>query len=90
MAATLGGSNFKKLHFVRPLLGDWLTENLKRWEELVSRAHIGYTYLTHKYVLAGESPQFCISCHQILAMEHLNLHCVEFNNIRNNSSMFQL
>jgi len=75
---------FNKLHSAKPVLGEWLTGNLKRREELVlTRAHIGHTYLTHKYLLAGEEPPFCISCHQILTVEHIFLHCVEFDDIRN-------
>ena len=74
---------FNKLHSVKPVLGYWLSGNLKRREELVwSRAHIGHTYLTHKYLLSGEDPLFCISFHQTLKVEHIFLHCVEFNNIR--------
>lgn len=75
--------NLNKLHSVKPVLGEWLTGPLKRREELVlSRAHIGHTYLTHKYLLAGEDPPFCVSCHQILTVEHIFLHCVEFDDIR--------
>jgi hypothetical protein len=50
-----------KLHSAKPVLGEWHTRTLKRREELVlSRAHIGHTYLTHKYLLAGEDPPFYI------------------------------
>jgi len=33
-------------------------------------------------LLAGEHPPFSISCLQTLTVEHIFLHCVEFNNIR--------
>jgi len=61
---------------VKPVLGEWLTGNLEKREELV-------LFRAHKYLLAGEDPPFCIWCHQTLTLEHIFLHCVEFNNTRN-------
>jgi hypothetical protein len=34
-------------------------------------------------MMSGEDPPFCISCHQTLTVEHIFLHCVELDNIRN-------
>ena len=65
MAATLGGSNFQKIKFCQT--SPWRMAHRKPKELVLSLAHIGQTYLAHKYVLAREGPPFCISCHQIVS-----------------------
>ncbi len=38
--------------------------------------------MTHKYLLSGEDQPFCVSCDTYETVEHLLIHCVEFNDIR--------
>ena len=53
-----------KLHSVQPTLGcGSLSIRDRRREQLVlCRLRLGHTYITHRYLLAGEDPPVCISC----------------------------
>ena len=73
-----------KLHSIKPVLGsNALTFRKSRREEMVlAHLRIGHTYLTHSYLLRGEPPPECISCQEPLTVQHILLHCVDFNHVR--------
>ena len=38
---------------------------------------MGYTHLTHSYLLRGEDAPECIPCQGLLTVEHILIHCVD-------------
>jgi len=75
-----------KLQSVHPTLGCYPLSNRERRREqiVLCRLHIGHTYLTHRYLLAGEYPPVCVSCAERLTVEHILIHCAEYVHIRFN------
>jgi hypothetical protein len=74
-----------KLHYVHPIIKTrQISRQLKhrRDEIIINRIKIGHTYMTHKYLLSGDDQPFCVSCDTYETVEHLLIHCVEFNDIR--------
>ena len=73
-----------KLHSVQPTLGcGSLSNRDRRREQLVlCRLRLGHTYITHRYLLAGEDPPLCISCQENLTVEHILIHCAEYFDVR--------
>ena len=51
-------------------------------DTILTRLKIGHTYLTHSFILRGEEPPQCIGCNCSLTVEHLLIHCVDFQDIR--------
>ena len=54
----------------------------RREETILCRLHIGYTFLTHFYLLKGEEPPACIPCDQLCSIEHLLTGCVDLTEWR--------
>ena len=52
------GAVVNKLHYVKPVLGDWQSSSrrCRKDEVVVCRARIGDTYLTHSYILKKDPP----------------------------------
>jgi len=77
---------FNKLQAVHPKLGCWpLSNRERRREQLVlCRLRIGHTYLTHRYLLAGEDPPVCVSCQEDLTVAHILIDCAEYAHFRHN------
>ena len=75
-----------KLHAVQPALGCsmWSCRERRREEIVLCRLRIGHSFLTHRYLLAGEDPPECISCQERLTVDHILLHCSEYHHIRVN------
>jgi ribonuclease HI len=73
-----------KLYKIKPLLGPWPPfYDLSRRDQLViTRAHIGHTYLTQGYLLRKEEAPMCVSCMEVLSVEHILVHCQELSDIR--------
>ena len=56
----------------------------KRREEIVlARAHIGYSYMTHSYLLKRDAMPECIPCYCALCVKHILIECVDFMEMRN-------
>ena len=49
---------------------------------MLSRLHIGHTYITHRHRLAGEAEPICIGCDEPLTVEHILVKCWDFYEIR--------
>ncbi|KAK2167197.1 hypothetical protein LSH36_31g03008 [Paralvinella palmiformis] len=60
----------KKVHAVQPALGCsvWSCRERCPEEIVLCRLWIGNSFLTHRYLLAGEDPPGCISCQERLTM----------------------
>ena len=69
------GAVVNKLHYVKPVLGDW--QSSYRWsrkdEVVVCRARIGHTYLIHSYILKKDHPPRYEHCQCILTVRHILL-----------------
>ena len=48
----------------------------------MARLHIGYSFITHSFLLKGEEPPVCIGCDKRLTVEHILLTCSDFIEIR--------
>ena len=47
----------------------------RRQDIVLSRIRIGHTYLTHAYLLKGESAPQCTCCNQLLTVNHILVDC---------------
>ena len=54
----------------------------RQHESLISRLRIGHTPYTHLHLLLREEPPFCVGCNTAMTVEHILLHCVDFQLIR--------
>ena len=79
-------SQKNKLHKILPTLTDQLPSHyLTRREETalaLSRLHIGQSHATYLFFLKGEGPPFCVSCDELLSLEHILLLCSDLIDIR--------
>jgi ribonuclease HI len=73
-----------KLHKIYPYISEVNSKNfLPRQEEtLLNRLKIGHSYLTHGYLLKGESPPQCLACQETVTVEHILIKCVELHDVR--------
>ena len=65
---------------VHPKLGCWPLSNRERRREqiVLCRLRIGHSYLTHRFLLAGEDPPVCIPCQEDLTVAHILIDCAEY------------
>ena len=57
----------------------------RRQETVLSRLHIGHSFLTHCFLLKVENPpppQYCILYNKMLRLEHVLLHCLDLIQVR--------
>jgi len=74
-----------KLHAIEPTVYETKSYRLPRRDEIIiHRLRIGYTFLTHGYLLKKDSPPQCSACQTQLTVEHVLLHCQTWNAIRAN------
>ena len=72
------GAVVNKLHSVKPVLGDWQSSYRQcRKDEVVCRARISHTHLTHSYILK-DPPPLCECCQCILTVHHILVECNHF------------
>ena len=75
-----------KRHSIASLLSDKLTTNRnnRREETVLSRLHIGHSYLTHAHLLKREAPPVCLGqgCKELLTMSHLLVGCDKLTSTR--------
>ena len=74
-----------KLHNIKPRLGPWAPyyEISRRDQLVITRCHIGHTYLTQGYLLRKEDPPMCVPCMERLSVEHILVHCPDLADARN-------
>ena len=58
--------------------------NNRREETVLSRLHIGHSYLTNAHLLKREAPPVCLGqgCKELLTMSHLLVGCDKLTSIR--------
>jgi ribonuclease HI len=73
-----------KLYKTFPKLKECVTplRSNRREETIISRLHIGHSYMTHSFLLKGEEPPVCIPCDELLTIEHMLLFCSDLIDIR--------
>ena len=73
-----------KLNKIKPDLGGFISygETPRRDQIVFTRARLGHTYITHGFLLRGENIPECVSCQAPITVEHILLHCAEYNHIR--------
>ena len=74
-----------KLWVIQPDRSDPLpmVSTSRREETVLTRLHIGHSYLTHSFLLKEEEEKpVCIGCDEDLTIEHILLHCWDFYDIR--------
>ena len=76
-----------KLYKNHPTIKLEITEPLtnRRQDIILSRIRIGYTYLTHTYLLKGETLPWCTCCNQLLTVSLILVDCKKYKNIRKKS-----
>ena len=73
------GAVVNKLHSVKPVLRDWQSSYRRcRKDEVLCRARIGHTHLTHSYILRKDRPPLCEYCQCILTVRHILMECNNF------------
>ena len=62
-----------KTHKFSPKINKFLTSycSNQREEMVLSRLHIGHSYMTHSFLLKEEDPPFWIWCNELLSLEHM-------------------
>ena len=73
-----------KLHATKPLIGEQPSayRSVRRDEVVLSRLRLGHSYLTHSYLLKGESPPDCVTCDCRLTTSHILVDCIEYDFFR--------
>ena len=71
------GAVANKLHSVKPVLGDWQSSYMmcRKDEDVLCRARIGHTHLTHSYIVRKDHPRQCEHCQCILTVCHILVEC---------------
>lgn len=49
----------------------------RKEETVLSRLHIGHTYVTHTFHLKGEEPPWCFACDQSFSLRHFMSECAD-------------
>ena len=73
-----------KLKNIKPKIGCVTLQGVQKREEetKLHRLRIGHTYLTHKYLLAGEDRPTCTDCQCPLTTEHVLIDCPSLDTTR--------
>ena len=68
-----------KLFTIKPGLGEWLPRlrTNRREEIIIARLRIGYSYITHSYLLKGKEEPQCIPSKAPLTIKHVLVDCVD-------------
>ena len=68
-----------KLFAVKPSINEWLPgfRSNRREEIILARLRIGYTHMTHSYLLKGEELPECIPCNTTLSVKHILVECTD-------------
>ena len=73
-----------KLYGHQPSIKLETREPLPNWRQdiILSRIRIGHSYLTHAYLLKGETVPQCTCCNQLLTVNHILVDCKKYEKIR--------
>ena len=74
-----------KLRNIKPTIGEWNIKYKNRREQVVlTRLHIGHTYITHHHLLEASESSICSPCKKRLTFKHILLEWVKFNQVQKN------
>ena len=73
-----------KLHATKPLIGEQPSDykSVRRDEFVLSKLKLGYSYLTHSYLLKGQPHPECVMCSCRLTISHILVDCIEYDFFR--------
>ena len=73
-----------KLYEARPKLTEHLQSfrGSRREEVVLSRLHVGHTFLTHSFYFKNEERPFCVACDENLTVQHILLDCADLIEVR--------
>ena len=79
----------RKYKKVRSSVNHWPSsfQRNRRVEVNLTRLRIGHTRLTHSFLLTGDSAPVCIFCDLPLTVEHLLVHCTQYDPARQRFQM---
>ena len=62
-----------KLHYMKPVLGDWQSSYRRRRKDevVLCRIRIGHTHVTHSYTVKKDPPPQCEQSQSILTVRHI-------------------
>jgi len=55
---------------------------------IYNRLRIGYTRLTHSYLIDHADPPECTNCHQPLSVKHMLTECISYNQTRQQCCLY--
>ena len=58
------------------------TSGSRRDEVVLTRLHVGHSFLTHSFYFKGEDSPMCFACDEVLSVEHVLLHCADLIDVR--------
>ena len=63
-----------KFHEILPKLPDKMLSfcNTRKENTVLNRLHIGYSYLTHSFILRKEEAPVCVACNAVITVIELN------------------
>ena len=78
------GDKPNKLFQIQPVRSDPLPRSCRnrKEESVLTRLHIGHTYITHRHRLRNEAEPICIGCDEPLTVEHILVRCWDLYEIR--------
>ena len=49
---------------------------------VLSRLHIGHSYLTHSFILRREEAPVCVACYAVITVKHILIECADLSETR--------
>ena len=76
--------NNRKYRKIRKTVNHWPScyHKNRKTEVIISRLRIGHTRFTHQFILEGSSAPVCARCGLPMSVEHILVHCPNFDNHR--------
>ncbi|XP_076314777.1 uncharacterized protein LOC143227153 [Tachypleus tridentatus] len=73
-----------KLFQIKPYIGLWPSSFRKVWKEevVLTRLHIGHSFLTHRFLLPRTDAPMCSLCNTQITISHILLSCHRYNSQR--------
>ena len=69
---------------ILPKLPDELLSfcNTRKEDTVSNRLRIGYSYLTHSFILRKEEAPFCVGCSSVIIVKHILIECADLSKMR--------
>ena len=56
--------------------------NTRKENTVLTRLHIGHSYLTHSFILGKEEAAVCVACNTVITVKHNLIECADLFEIR--------